>query len=104
MAILKICSVTYKVALPDLKPSCRDHQVLPATISYRSHKILLILTPSQLLVERQPIIHIKWHIKDFNEAREIRQNLCRMNRVVEHGDGEEEGDGQSLSEAKPSTV
>ena len=27
-----------------------------------------------------------------------------MNRVVEHGDGEEEGDGQNLSQTKPSPV
>ena len=27
-----------------------------------------------------------------------------MNRVVEHGDGEEEGDGQALSQTKPSPV
>ena len=27
-----------------------------------------------------------------------------MNRVVEHGDGEEEGDGQGLSQTKPSPV
>ena len=27
-----------------------------------------------------------------------------MKRVVEHGDGEEEGDGQGLSQAKPSPV
>ena len=27
-----------------------------------------------------------------------------MNRVVEHGDGEEEGDGQGLSQTEPSPV